>query len=107
MSAMVDMCFDVVEGEGMPSKDSELDVEKALLELLAQRSTTSTICPSDVARDVGGETWRDLMEPVRAAARRLEAEGVVDIMQRGEVVDPATARGPIRIRLRPSPSSRS
>lgn len=78
------------------------DLEHAILDLLAQRAPTSTICPSDAARAVGGETWRELMEPVRAAARRLEARGVVDITQRGEVVDPATARGAIRIRIRPA-----
>ena len=41
------------------------------------------------------------MEPARAAARRLVADGVVDITQGGVVVDPSTAKGPIRIRLRP------
>jgi hypothetical protein len=38
------------------------------------------------------------MEPARAAARRLVADGEVEITQRGRVVDPSTARGPIRIR---------
>jgi hypothetical protein len=38
------------------------------------------------------------MEPARRAARRLVADGVVDITQGGNVVDPSTAKGPIRIR---------
>lgn len=38
------------------------------------------------------------LEPARRAARRLVAEGRVEITQRGEVVDPDSARGPIRIR---------
>jgi len=38
------------------------------------------------------------MEPARQAARRLVDAGEVEITQRGAVVDPATARGPIRIR---------
>ncbi|MFG6446226.1 DUF3253 domain-containing protein [Microbacterium sp. P06] len=79
------------------------DLEAAILELLDKRAATSTICPSDAARAVGGEQWRDQMDAARAAARRLEAAGVVDITQGGEVVDPLTARGPIRIRKRPSP----
>jgi DNA-binding GntR family transcriptional regulator len=37
------------------------------------------------------------MEPARAAARRLEAEGAVIITQRGQRVDPSTATGPIHI----------
>ena len=73
-------------------------LERSILALLEKRSGTSTICPSDAARDVDGEGWRDLMEPARQAARRLVAAGEVVVTQGGEVVDPATARGPIRIR---------
>ncbi|WP_374100759.1 DUF3253 domain-containing protein [Pseudoclavibacter sp. Marseille-Q4354] len=40
------------------------------------------------------------MEAARAAARRLVESGEVDITQGGEVVDGATAKGPIRIRRR-------
>ena len=76
-------------------------LEATILDLLAQRARTSTICPSDAARAVGGddeETWRDLMEPARRAARRLVDRGEVVITQAGTVVDPSTAKGPIRIR---------
>lgn len=75
-------------------------LEVAILDLLAQRAPTSTICPSDAARAVGGDdeaAWRDLMEPARRAARRLVDRGEVVITQGGTVVDP-TAKGPIRIR---------
>ncbi|RKO26825.1 DUF3253 domain-containing protein [Pseudarthrobacter phenanthrenivorans] len=73
-------------------------LEESILELLAARAATSTICPSEAARAVGGEDWRDAMGPAREAARRLVAAGEVEITQGGSVVDPATARGPIRIR---------
>ena len=75
-------------------------LEESILGLLAQRAPTSTICPSDAARAVGGAEWRDLMDDARAAASRLVSGGMVDITQRGEIVDLATARGPIRIRRR-------
>ena len=79
--------------------DTDEALERTILSLLAQRAATSTICPSDAARAVGSDdTWRDLMEPARQAAGRLVASGHVEITQRGEVVDLATARGPIRIR---------
>jgi hypothetical protein len=81
--------------------DVDLRLESTILDLLAQRARTSTICPSDAARAVGGEdedTWRDLMEPARRAARRLVDRGEVVITQGGKVVDPSTARGAIRIR---------
>lgn len=37
------------------------------------------------------------MEPARRAAARLIEAGAVVVTQRGEVVDPATARRPIRL----------
>ena len=78
--------------------DVDPRLEAAILHLLAQRASTSTICPSDAARAVGDDDWRDLMEPARRAARRLVDRGEVVITQGGAVVDPSTATGPIRIR---------
>ena len=86
---------------GRSIEDVDRRLEETILDLLAQRARTSTICPSDAARAVGDEdTWRDLMEPARCAARRLVDRGEVEITQGGRVVDPSTAKGPIRIRRR-------
>ncbi len=38
------------------------------------------------------------MERARSAARRLVVIGEVEVLQGGRVVDPSTAKGPIRIR---------
>ena len=38
------------------------------------------------------------MEPARAAARRLVAIGKIVITQHNQIVDPSTAKGPIRLR---------
>jgi hypothetical protein len=81
---------------GVSAVDAQL--ETTILDLLSKRAATSTICPSDAARTVSTDGWRDLMEPARRAARRLVAAGQVDITQGGKVVDPSTAKGPIRIR---------
>ncbi len=81
-------------------------LESAIIELLDARARDATICPSEAARTVArqegieGDGWRDLMEPARSAARRLVAAGEVEITQRGRVVDPSAAKGPIRIRRR-------
>ncbi|MER7921389.1 MULTISPECIES: DUF3253 domain-containing protein [unclassified Streptomyces] len=87
----------------MTHSDREADrrLERAILELLDRRGPTATICPSDAARaayEGDDDGWRALMEPVRRAARRLVAAGEVEITQSGRPVEPATARGPIRIR---------
>jgi hypothetical protein len=74
-------------------------LERTIVELLETRAPGATICPSEAARAVAPETWRELMEAARAAARRLVMRGEVQVLQRGQVVDPDTARGPIRLRL--------
>ncbi|MDE3103984.1 MAG: DUF3253 domain-containing protein [Acidobacteriota bacterium] len=94
---------------------TEAELEAAILELLAERNSDGghdkTICPSEAARLVGGRArrgaerqpataWQALMEPARAAARRLVAQGRIVLTQHGQPVDPAAARGPIRLRLR-------
>jgi ribosome modulation factor len=76
-------------------------LERAIAELLDARADGATICPSDAARRVDPDGWRDLMDDARAAAARMVEAGRVEITQHGEAVDPATARGPIRIRRLP------
>lgn len=68
----------------------------AIRALLRHRGGT-TICPSDAARVVGGDDWRDLMPLARDVAAGLAADGVIRVQQKGVDVDPATATGPIRL----------
>jgi hypothetical protein len=73
-------------------------LEQAISDLLDRRRVGTTICPSEAARQVGADDWRDLMPAARAAAGRLAVAGRVEVTQGGTVVDVATARGPVRIR---------
>ncbi len=95
-------CSDACRGEKPAETDAQL--EAAILSLLAERGRDKTICPSEAAKLVGGvgtrHDWETLMEPARAAARRLVAAGTIVITQKGNIVDPSTAKGPIRLRLR-------
>lgn len=88
-------CSEACRRRGVRSVDKEL--EAAILTLLSARTQGGSVCPSEAARAVGGEEWRTLMEPARAAARRLQADGRAVITQGGRPVDPSTAKGPIRI----------
>jgi hypothetical protein len=92
-------CSDACRRAGLSPTDAAL--QQAVLDLLGQRAAGATICPSEAARQVGGQDWRALMEPARAAARRLVGSGDVEVTQGGHVVDPSTAKGPIRIRRVP------
>jgi hypothetical protein len=94
----VKYCSDGCRKRAKSANSVDANLDQALKSLLAERGASKTVCPSEVARAVGGEGWRDLMEPARAAARRSVARGEAEITQHGQVVDPSTAKGPIRIR---------
>jgi hypothetical protein len=83
-------------------KRSPIDesLEMAIMDLLSGREGGATICPSEAARKVMPDDWRPLMEPARMAARRLVDGGKVEITQQGHAVDPSSAKGPFRIRLK-------
>lgn len=83
--------------------DADAALEQTIIGLLDKRRSGATICPSDAARAVSTDGWRALMDAARAAAGRLVARGEVEITQHGNVIDLATARGPIRIRRRVRP----
>ena len=83
-----------------PDRDA---AEQAIGELLAHRDPGKTICPSEAARQLGGDDgFRPLMPLVRDVAREMAARGELEVTQGGEVVDLGDARGPIRLR-RPQP----
>jgi hypothetical protein len=75
-------------------------LSSSIVALAGHRGPRSSICPSDAARAVGGENWRDLMADAHEAARELAKNGRVEITQGGSVLDPdGRWRGPIRIRI--------
>lgn len=76
------------------------DAERSIATLLEARDKGKTICPSDAARDLGGDQgFRELMPLVRDAAREMVARGELEVTQGGLVVDLERARGAIRLRL--------
>ena len=78
--------------------DIDRRLETEIRSLLDARARGVTICPSEAARAVADD-WKPLMERVRSAVRRLVVAGAVEVLQGGRVVDPSTAKGPIRVRL--------
>jgi hypothetical protein len=71
-------------------------IRAAILDLALQRGREKSICPSEVAKALS-EDWRPLMPEVRAVAAAMPE---IMATQGGVEVDPMTARGPIRLRLR-------
>ena len=75
-------------------------IEAEIERMVAARGPGKTICPSEVARALAtdGQDFRPLMPHVREAAAQLAGRGLVEVTQRGQVVDDArTAPGPIRL----------
>ena len=82
---------------------SEAEIEETMLRLVAERGAGKTVCPSEVARALGGphpDGWGPLMKPVRRVAERLMRENRIAILRKGRVVDdPETFRGIYRLAL--------
>ncbi|MGD0443173.1 MAG: DUF3253 domain-containing protein [Edaphobacter sp.] len=116
---IVKFCSEACRNQKATASTTEL--EQAILALLAERTAdgdkSKTICPSEAAKLVAGNVggrylsarekerstrrdWEALVEPARTAARRLVAQNKIVITQHNQIVDPATAKGPIRLRLR-------
>jgi len=73
---------------------------KATIRTLLRHRTGKTICPSDVARTIGGSEWRSLLPLVREVAGTMVTGHQLRITQKGvDVPDPADLRGPVRFVL--------
>jgi hypothetical protein len=80
-------CSDACRRRGVSAADRQLEAD-----ILTRLSSSRSVAISEVdaaARDP---------EPARRAARRLVAQGEVELTQRNRVVDPSTAKGPFEIR---------
>jgi len=82
--------------ESRDGKDFDARIAAAVRALVRRRSESS-ICPSDVARTVGGSSWRTLMPEVRRVAAELADRDEVVVTQKGTAVSIREARGPVRI----------
>ncbi len=90
-------CSDACRRRRLTTVDVRLE---ELLRALVERSGRAGVDPEDVARTVDPTAWQAQREPARRAARRLVAAGVAEMVQGGRVVDPSTAKGPVRLRAR-------
>lgn len=80
-----------------PSDAEFAERAAATMRALTRKRSASSICPSDVARTIGGDSWRTRMAAVRAVAGELAERGEVVVTQKREPVKIDEARGPVRI----------
>ena len=81
-------------------------VEAAILRLTDLRGPDKSICPSEAARALDDD-WQGLLGDVRRAAVGLAKAGRIDILRKGQPIDPDQVRGVIRLRMRPSVATQS
>ena len=88
---------------GCGENDIENCIEKAIISLINQRGCDKTCCPSEIPRLIlKYPNWRDYMDLTRTISFRLASAGILEITQRGTLIDPSsqsTFTGIMRIRL--------
>lgn len=81
------------------NRTEEEIIQDQIITLLLVRGTDKTICPSEVARELYPEVWREKMGRVREVAGELAKENVIIITQKNIIVNIKT-KGPIRFKLK-------
>jgi hypothetical protein len=79
--------------------DRKRRIDATIRTLLRSRREDASICPSDVARTVGGSSWRSLMADVRERAAALAQSGEISIWRRRQLVTEQPTSGVLRYRL--------
>ncbi|MEM0924649.1 MAG: DUF3253 domain-containing protein [Planctomycetota bacterium] len=72
-------------------------IRQKILELVTARDPGKSICPSEVARSLDPNDWRRLLPTIREVAAQLIDRGLIVATQKGQLVDLASAVGPIRL----------
>jgi len=75
------------------------DILTTILTVATQRGTEKSTCPSEIARMLFPEDWREQMKNVVDVAIDLHHQGKVAITQKGVPIDVNHIKGPIRIKI--------
>ena len=76
-----------------------IDLQAAILRIATQRGSQKSTCPSEIARMLFPNDWRNHMKDVVSEAIKLHHNGCVLITQKSKPVDIDRIKGPVRIRL--------
>jgi len=75
------------------------DILTTILTVATRRGPEKSTCPSEIARLLYPDNWRDHMKNVVDVAIGLYNEGKVVITQKGIAIDVNHIKGPIRIKI--------
>ncbi|TDS14695.1 DUF3253 domain-containing protein [Sphingobacterium paludis] len=75
-------------------------ISESILSTTAARGPQKSVCPSEIARMLYPEDWREHMQDIVDVAISLHKLGKVQITQKGSAIDVDHIKGPIRITCR-------
>lgn len=75
------------------------DILRTILFIATQRGPEKSTCPSEIARMLFPEDWRNHMKNVVDVAIDLHNQSKVMITQKGVPIDVNHIKGPIRIKI--------
>ena len=79
--------------------DLSAGISTAILSVAAQRGAEKSTCPSEIARMLFPDDWRNHMKDVVDIAVDLHHLNKVAITQKGMSIDVDHIKGPIRIKI--------
>lgn len=78
---------------------SDEAVRETILQLCAAAGLDGAVRPEDAALILYPEDWQSLLKRVRLLAGQLAEAGEIEILRKGEPVDPEEAKGVVRLRI--------
>lgn len=75
------------------------DISTTILSVATQRGREKSTCPSEIARKLFPDDWRNHMKNVVDVAIDLHNQGKVMITQKGITIDVNHIKGPVRIKI--------
>ena len=79
--------------------DSKIDISTTILTVARQRGIEKSTCPSEIARMLFPDDWRNHMDEIIDVAIDMHKQGKVQITQKGLPIDITHIKGPIRIKI--------
>mgnify|MGYP003576440166 CR=1 FL=1 len=74
-------------------------IAKRIITTATERGPDKSTCPSEIARMLFPDDWRDHMKAVLGVAIDLVRQGKVMITKKGEAVDINNIKGAVRIKI--------
>ncbi|MFC3560284.1 DUF3253 domain-containing protein [Pedobacter jamesrossensis] len=74
-------------------------ISDTILLTATSRGNAKSTCPSEIARMIFPDDWREHMKEVIAVAIELQNAGKVLITHKGLAIDVNSYKGPIRIKI--------